>query len=573
MKKIMSVLLAMVMVVGFSPLALADNTRLGVDVTSATTADVDAGLVRTDASVRAETRTTNDRRDSGLGLRVEGSARATSDEGREREARIQEVRSQTNEQIERACTAYSEARDRYERAREAYAQASVAAQAQDARATADLRVRLDTAHAEYLRARDACEAARDARDRSVRDTISQAQEELHSSFEQAREQYGQARERYGQARDHYAQVRARASEGAREELGPARERYEDAREGLEQARVRYEAALNARTNVRVQEALSGQEAANERYHEARERYEDARVRAQLGIDTSAQAQAQVRYEEAREARERAMRESIDERRTTAQERYEDARERYEDARNRVAGVRERLVTCDAVGLCDEERRDLQRDATPFLTAGADVVVEAIEQVIIRIEASNMPEEQKQEHITMLNARINAILDVREQASSLDEQESVERVEQTSRQLREEWVEARKEVEVSQGIEVSARLRHVHDQLSLLGNRLEQAIVRLEAQGHDVSAAAELMAEYERRLSTANQEYEAAVQAYTRARAAGDFDTAAQQANEYIRQAHAELTQARELLREIVGVIRGADATIDLSAQADAKVQV
>jgi len=233
---------------------------------------------------------------------------------------------------------------------------------------------------------------------------------------------------------------------------------------------------------------------------------------------------------------------------TAKANYMQMKEKYENAREDFMKVRLRWRQFKNAN----ESPELMAKAKEFLTKAIDRGVAHIELVERWVDKINISDEEKSElkaNLEESKAKLEGLKDDVEAATTKQE------IEDIAKQIREAWMDIRKDVKRIVGIGLNMRIKHILNRMELLSGRLNDRIEKLKEQGADTSNLESLLAEFNSNLNLANENYEKAKEKFNEAKSAKEVDNIVREGNQFVREAHKYLKEAHATLVKIVKELR------------------
>jgi hypothetical protein len=202
------------------------------------------------------------------------------------------------------------------------------------------------------------------------------------------------------------------------------------------------------------------------------------------------------------------------------------------------------------------------DKQEFLLAAADRVLELLNNLKARVEASDV--EDKEAQLADINAAIEAMTNAKAEISAIDTTTATrEEIRAAANDLREAWKQAQSVLKKGALHVVNKRVGNVIQRMDHLSDKLERILAHLTEKGFDVSAAAELQTQFDAKVDSAETHYTASKSAFD----SGDVQTA----NKEMRLAMSDLKDANSILKDIVKSIRShtkGEALAEAEASAD-----
>ncbi|MBR9692646.1 hypothetical protein GOV07_01810 [Candidatus Woesearchaeota archaeon] len=249
-----------------------------------------------------------------------------------------------------------------------------------------------------------------------------------------------------------------------------------------------------------------------------------------------------------------------ERNEMAKEKYEQARERYKEAQGKVNEAREKWQDCegDENEACTAAREKIRGNAKPFLGNSADMILQSLERVYAQVAGNeNMDPERQEEILDELEEQMAEVEAAKAETEALDDNSTDDEIRDAAEGVRNSWQHTKAKMKRAAAHHAYARLGNIIEKLEHLGERTENAIEKLDANGKDVSKAKELHSEYLRLLAESRSEWELAKQVWEEQKEADEVDAQDSTAREHFQKARELAKEARSKLREVVRAIKAA----------------
>lgn len=246
------------------------------------------------------------------------------------------------------------------------------------------------------------------------------------------------------------------------------------------------------------------------------------------------------------------------------------REKMRDTKTRVLEAHEKVMKARASFL-DARIKIRSGQATTvdkqdFLLAAADKVIELLNDLKVKVEASD--DEDKAETLAEIDASIEAMTSAKATVEGIDTETATrEEIRAAAGELRDAWNDAQKVLRKGAGHVVNKRVGNVIQRMDHMDDKLDKILERLAAKGYDVSAAAALTAEFDAKIESAEAHHEKSKELFE----AGSI----QEANVEMRAAMADLKDAHNLLKDIVKSLREStqgNALAEAEEQADDSIE-
>ena len=257
----------------------------------------------------------------------------------------------------------------------------------------------------------------------------------------------------------------------------------------------------------------------------------------------------------------------------ARHRYQNAKQRFGQARQRLNDERPRYRECagDQSEECQQVRRETKQNAKQYLLGSADRVISMMEQIKERVRScEQMSEEEAQERIAAIDAKIAEIQASRGTIEGLNNESDPAEIRNAVNEIKQSWTGSRQEMKRSAGRLINAKIGGVVVKSQKLQERLENAIANLEEAGEDTTELESLMDEFNAKLESANEHYKAAREQYRKSGSEAEISSAMQEANRQMQQSRNELKEAHSVLSQIMRQIRAAQGGDEALEEAEAE---
>ena len=238
--------------------------------------------------------------------------------------------------------------------------------------------------------------------------------------------------------------------------------------------------------------------------------------------------------------------------------YLEARANYLDKKKAFVGAKKKWNGCkndDSVE-CVQIRKETKRHAKQFLLNSADMVLNTLEKLKSKIQASeDMTEEEVSEALSEIEEKITEITELKVTIEALNGESTKEEIHEVRDSIKTIWKSTKKVIKVRAGVLVNKRMGGIIVQSERLSIKLSRAIDRLEAKGYDISGIEDLEADFDAKLAEAKDNYEIAQEKYEAAKDTTSFDLVIREAHNYLVKAHNDLKDARVILRQIIKTIK------------------
>lgn len=256
-----------------------------------------------------------------------------------------------------------------------------------------------------------------------------------------------------------------------------------------------------------------------------------------------------RYQEMRE-KYAQNKEQVRERLAMAKEKRAEAKAKHQDAQKRIQERKEQLTACKGSETenCRQARRETKRATKEYLSGVSEHVLGLLAKTKERVQASNMPEDQKAEILAKLDERAVEIAGAAESVVELGEEDTKEEFVEAAKIIKNSWKETKQGIKKGVGKVAANKIRAVTTRMEQLQTRVQRTLQRLSGEGKDTSRAQAQLTAYEAQLEAAKTANNEAEQLYQ----SGDIDGAVAKTKE----AHRNLLKAHKALKQLVKDIKG-----------------
>ncbi len=431
---------------------------------------------------------------------------------------------------------------------------------------------------------------------ALADDVDQDQDDVHEDFEEeeeeeeevedderddkqhAQDMIDKAEEEIAKAADQIAQREANGKDVSKalEILEDAKSHYEQALEAFEEEefiaaeRLAKEArnlandarkGRNAQNPFRRLFRIGDKEHAQDRVEQVKERNQEHREEIREHVK-EVQERAQEHREEVLK-RAHMQREKMHDSLEKAREHYQDKKEELRDHKQDLQDKRKELSECqkNADQECDEERHKIKRGVLNQGRNNIDFIVAAFEKIKHRIdEADDIPENDKESILAMIDAKLAQLESAKEEFDALGDDATAEEIRAAAQNLKDVWHDMKPTYKWAVEMVLASKLANTVDHIETSEDRLEAKIAELEAEGHDMSEAYEVLAELNDVLSGADlsiDEAQALLASLGEDATAGEIREVTQEAHSMLQDVRGTFGEARELLREIFGFLKAA----------------
>ena len=206
------------------------------------------------------------------------------------------------------------------------------------------------------------------------------------------------------------------------------------------------------------------------------------------------------------------------------------------------------------GSCRRIKSEIKSDAKPHLLNTANAVLESLNKLKAKVDASDYLEENdKKEILANIDAKITKVNDLIKKIEALNENSTFEEVKQLSQEITATWKEIRPLLEIQhRKVEILGFGRIIKNS-EKLEERLKNTLEKMKAKGYDVTNLDVLVAEFESELKLAKASHIEALKLIS----AGDVKGA----HEKLADARKNLKLAHETLKKIVQEIKNRDKKV------------
>ncbi|MFH1064652.1 MAG: hypothetical protein V1729_06220 [Candidatus Woesearchaeota archaeon] len=318
--------------------------------------------------------------------------------------------------------------------------------------------------------------------------------------------------------------------------------------------------IEARENLREQVQEKAEEIKNESREKAQEKVQE--------LKEDVKEKVQERRAEFRERlsdkefsplkRAKATLEKAREKYQNAKENYAQARERYQERRGEFIEAKEQYQSCkgDDSEECLALREDLKEKAKPHLTNVADLILKELERLREKIQSSeDLSEEEVAEITADIDAKIAEIQAAKDEIENLGEDATKEEINAAAKTIKDAWQKAKLSIKKHAARAVNARLGNLVHTTEKLEERLYNARDKLVEKGLDVSALDAKLSDFSSELDNAADLYNQAKALWKDATSDTDVENAGEQVKALLTEAKQALTNAKNMLREVVSEIK------------------
>ncbi len=278
-------------------------------------------------------------------------------------------------------------------------------------------------------------------------------------------------------------------------------------------------------------------------------------------------QRQEQVQQQLQEREQQFQQQLQEREQQFQQQYEQATERYQNARQlyldsrlRIQQYRQEFVQCRDSNstACVQARLQVQANAQPFLSNSADLVLQALDRVKTSIEAStDLTAQQKSDLLSQIDAHVAEMTAAQGVAANLSVNATPDEIKAAATAVRQAWTDTQFTLKKSVGVLVDVRLSAIIQRTQQLSTRLHAARDALAVEGKDVSQIDATLADFDAKVTAANTEWRASVDAYVSATNT-TIDQVTKDAQTHVKNAQQDLKDAEQDLRTLVQEIKDAN---------------
>ena len=262
---------------------------------------------------------------------------------------------------------------------------------------------------------------------------------------------------------------------------------------------------------------------------------------------------------------------------TAKEKFVNARNKAENTKEKFNAAKDKVLKCsgDDSEECEEMREQINAKAKEHVMNIADVILEHLNKIKSRAESNeDLSEEEAAEIIAEVDGYIGEIEAAKEIIAT---SESKEEIIKATKEIKNSWQRMRKNVEVTVGKLVNARIGGIIVKSEQLQIKLERIMERIAEEGTDTTELESLVDEFNISIETAKDNYKLAIEKFTEAKNNTiNPDTALiREGQEFMKAAHAALQDAQKNLRDIVHLIKqvGAEEELEEDESDEAAAEV
>ncbi len=262
---------------------------------------------------------------------------------------------------------------------------------------------------------------------------------------------------------------------------------------------------------------------------------------------------------------------------TAKEKFVNARNKAENTKEKFNAAKDKVLKCsgDDSEECEEMREQINAKAKEHVMNIADVILEHLNKIKSRAESNeDLSEEEAAEIIAEVDGYIGEIEAAKETIAT---SESKEEIIKATKEIKNSWQRMRKNVELTVGKLVNARIGGIIVKSEQLQIKLERIMERIAEEGTDTTELESLVDEFNISIETAKEKYKLAIEKFTEAKNNTITpDTALiREGQEFMKAAHAALQDAQKNLRDIVHLIKqvGAEEELEEDESDEAAAEV
>ena len=262
---------------------------------------------------------------------------------------------------------------------------------------------------------------------------------------------------------------------------------------------------------------------------------------------------------------------------TAKEKFVNARNKAENTKEKFNAAKDKVLKCsgDDSEECEEMREQINAKAKEHVMNIADVILEHLNKIKSRAESNeDLSEEEAAEIIAEVDGYIGEIEAAKETIAT---SESKEEIIKATNEIKNSWQRMKKNVEVTVGKLVNARIGGIIVKSEQLQIKLERIMERIAEEGTDTTELESLVDEFNISIETAKEKYKLAIEKFTEAKNNTITpDTALiREGQEFMKAAHAALQDAQKNLRDIVHLIKqvGAEEELEEDESDEAAAEV
>lgn len=261
----------------------------------------------------------------------------------------------------------------------------------------------------------------------------------------------------------------------------------------------------------------------------------------------------------------------------AKEKFTNARNKADETKDKFKLAKEKVLKCkgDEGEECEGIRAQINTKAKEHVMNIADVILEHLNKIKSRVESNeDLSDEEAAEMIAELDAQIAEIEAAKE---TIEISESKEEIIKATKEIKNSWQRMKKNVEVTVGKLVNARIGGIIVKSEQLQIKLERIMERIAEEGTDTTELESLVDEFNISIETAKEKYKLAIEKFTEAKNNTITpDTALiREGQEFMKDAHAALQDAQKTLRDILHMIKqvGAEEELEEDESDEAAAEV
>ncbi len=196
--------------------------------------------------------------------------------------------------------------------------------------------------------------------------------------------------------------------------------------------------------------------------------------------------------------------------------------------------------------CKVLKQKVYQDAKQFLLDATDEMIEALENVKVRVSESSL--ENKNELIQKLDSKLASLAAVKRQVEALGDNPTKEQLKTVSGKLRMEWRNSRVHLVRASSYTLSVRLAGLLVRAEHLETKLDKVLAKLEEKGLDTNVSDAKVTEFKQHVAKARE-------LHNQIKTSLQSGASPSDVHDLVKQAQQELKLAQDVLKEAVREIK------------------
>jgi hypothetical protein len=254
-------------------------------------------------------------------------------------------------------------------------------------------------------------------------------------------------------------------------------------------------------------------------------------------------------------------------RTEFKDKRQEIKQQREDERKAMNDLRDNVRKCasETTDECQKTRLEAKGHATAFLNHAVENIIAVLNTARDRVEASDkLTADQKASAGASIDDALVDAAAAKDAASSLSENSTKADIQAVTQMIKGAWGKAKEAIKNSISMAAGARIGGIITQMQHLQDKFDRIIAQLKAKGKDTSSAEAKKADFQAKLAAATDAQQSAQTLF----ASKDM----QGATAKLKEAHADLQAAQDILKGIVQEIRGIGGGKELDSESSASAQ-